>query len=84
MTTTPETSSTPETNSTPDHQTTPDTETPTPAEDHQHTTKAKIPKPITPRHHDPREINLSVADAPSEWILAGVGGRSIVRSGASC
>ena len=76
MTPTPETNSTPETDPTPDHQPPPETTTPTPAEDHQSTTKVKIRQPLRPMHHDPLEIHFSVADAPSQWILPAVGGAS--------
>jgi len=48
---------------------TPEIETSTPAEDHPDTTKDKITEPITPWHHDPLEINVSVAVAPSALIL---------------
>jgi len=58
----------------PDHQMTPEHETSTPAEDHPSTSTTKITEPITPMHHDPREINVSVADAPSALILPAVGG----------
>ncbi len=52
-----------------DHQMTPKIETSTPAEDHPSTSTTKITEPITPWHHDPVEINVSVADAPSALIL---------------
>ena len=60
---------------TPDHQMTPEIETSTPAEDHPSTSTTKITEPITPRHHDPVEINFSVTDAPSQWIRPAVGGQ---------
>jgi len=59
---------------TPDHQMTPQHETSTPAEDHPSTSTTKITEPITPMHHDPREINVSVADAPSQLIWPAGGG----------
>jgi hypothetical protein len=68
----------------PDHQMTPQHETSTPAEDHPDTTKGKITEPITPWHHDPVEINFSVAAAPSPLILAASGGRPAASGGARC
>jgi len=58
---------------TPDHQMPPQHDTSTPTEDHQSTSTTKITEPITPRHHDPREINCSVADAPSQLIWPALG-----------
>ncbi len=84
MTPTPETTSTPETDLTPDHRTTPDTETPIPAEDHQGTTNVKITEPITPWHHDPVEINCSVADALSALILFAAAEVAARAGGARC
>ena len=74
MTPTPHHQTNPPTQPTPDHQTTPETETSPPTEDQQDTTKIKITKPNRPMHHDPTEINFSVADAPSQWILPTLGG----------
>jgi len=42
--------------------------------DHLKSTDAKIPKRYTPMHHDPMEINYSVADAPSALIMPAGGG----------
>ena len=76
MNTTPTITPTPDTDPTSDHQPTTETTTSTPARDHQLATHRKITKPIRPMHHDPWEINFSVADAPSQWILPAVGGVS--------
>jgi len=73
-----------------DHQMTPEHDTSTPAEDHPSTSTTKITEPITPWHHDPREIHFSVAAAPSVLILPAavavavpaVGG--LTGAGASC
>ena len=67
-----------------DHQMTPAYETSTPADDHPSTSTVKITEPITPWHHDPLEINLSVADAPSAVILAAGGGWPAAPGGARC
>ena len=67
----------------PDHQMTPQHETSNPTEDHQSTSTTKITEPITPRHHDPMEINDSVADAPSALIWAAVGGSTRRRAAAA-
>lgn len=55
-----------------------------PAEDHQAHQQTKIPKQITPWHHDPMEINFSVADAPSALILPAAGAAGTRPGGARC
>ena len=69
---------------TPDHQMTPEHQTSTPAEDHQGNSNVKITEPITPWHHDPVEINFSVADAPSALILVAAAGAAGRAGGARC
>jgi len=69
---------------TPDHQMTPEHETSTPAEDHQSTSTTKITEPITPRHHDPMEINSAVPGGPAPVIWIDPAGSTSARGGASC
>ena len=68
----------------PDHQMTPEIETSPPAEDHPSTSTTKITEPITPWHHDPLEINVSVADAPSPLILVAAAVAAAWPGGARC
>ncbi len=63
-----------------------------PAEDQYEHAKTKIRNRITPRHHDPLEINFSVAAAPSVLIVAaadsaalpGGSGKAAGAGGVSC
>jgi len=68
----------------PDHQMTSVHETSTPADDHPSTSTTKIIEPITPWHHDPVEINVSVADAPSASILPAARAAAAQPGGARC
>lgn len=58
--------------------------TETPAEDHQQHAKTKIPKQITPWHHDRTVINFSVAGAPSALIVPAAGAAAAQPGGARC
>jgi hypothetical protein len=62
-----------------------------PAQDHQRAARVKIKRGYTPLHHDPEEINFSVAGAPSALIVGAAAaapsqaaGGLVVAGGVSC
>ncbi len=66
----------------PDHQMTFEHETSTPAEDHPHTSTAKITEPIRPLHHDPTVIDFDAGAPRPEINCTGPAGpvRSVLAS----